>query len=108
MLPSPKLFQTERTRWLAHLPSFCELVLREANGILNFCPGWGTPIQDGKSETWIMIHDHDQEHGLGARRGHVQVHVCIPHVQVVSKYVLGGFDWRGLRLATVLTAVYEY
>ena len=25
-LTRPKLFQTKRTRWLAHLPSFCELV----------------------------------------------------------------------------------
>ena len=27
-LPGPNFFQTERTRWLAHLPSFCELVLK--------------------------------------------------------------------------------
>ena len=26
MVTQPKLFQTERTWWLAHLPSFCELV----------------------------------------------------------------------------------
>ena len=43
----PKLFQTERTRQLAHLLSFCELVYFSLYGVLNVRGGWvGSAIQD--------------------------------------------------------------